>query len=136
MATLTERVKANDGGRNRGRRDGQRRQQRRDVSVRANSDSNSEDKNMEADQGGGNQQNHNDYLVKADIPLFYRTMRVEEFLDWQIGVDRFFDAMVVPENKQVKMVAILLKSIATVWWDKLVFRGNVRGRHRSRHGGA
>ena len=27
------------------------------------------------------------------------TMGVEEFLDWQIDVDRFFDVMEVPENK-------------------------------------
>ncbi|CAN0837960.1 hypothetical protein LINGRAHAP2_LOCUS1944, partial [Linum grandiflorum] len=90
--------------------------------VRANSDSNSEDRNLEADQGGGNQQKHNDYRVKTDIPLFYGTMRVDEFLDWLVDVDRFFDLMGVPENKQVKMVAIQLKSIAASWWDKLVFQ--------------
>ncbi|MCI48166.1 subtilisin-like protease, partial [Trifolium medium] len=28
--------------------------------------------------------NHHDYRVKADIPLFYGTMGVEGFLDWQI----------------------------------------------------
>ncbi|CAN0912393.1 hypothetical protein LINGRAPRIM_LOCUS698, partial [Linum grandiflorum] len=90
--------------------------------VRANSDSNLEDRNLEADQGGGNQQQHNDYRVKTDISLFYGTMRVDEFLDWLVDVDRFFDLMVVPENKQVKMVAIRFKSIAALWWDKLVFQ--------------
>ncbi|CAN0920640.1 hypothetical protein LINGRAHAP2_LOCUS32151 [Linum grandiflorum] len=49
-------------------------------------------------------------------------MRVDEFLDWLVDVDRFFDLMGVPENKQVKMVAIRLKSIAALWWDKLVFQ--------------
>ncbi|CAN0838816.1 hypothetical protein LINGRAHAP2_LOCUS2351 [Linum grandiflorum] len=49
-------------------------------------------------------------------------MRVDEFMDWLVDVDRFFDLIGVPENKQVKMVANRLKSIAAVWWDKLVFQ--------------
>ncbi|CAN0925673.1 hypothetical protein LINGRAHAP2_LOCUS34892 [Linum grandiflorum] len=30
--------------------------------------------------------------------------------------------MGVPKNKQVKMVAIKLKSIDALWWDKLIFQ--------------
>ena len=41
-------------------------------------------------------------------------------MDWQIDVDRFFNVMSVPENRQVKMVAIRLKNTAAVWWDKIV----------------
>ncbi|KAI5407089.1 hypothetical protein KIW84_053371 [Lathyrus oleraceus] len=46
----------------------------------------------------------------------------EEFYEEEIDVDRFFDVIGVPENKQVKMLAINLKSIAIVWWDKLVIQ--------------
>ncbi|KAI5382312.1 Rop guanine nucleotide exchange factor 11, variant 6 [Lathyrus oleraceus] len=33
---------------------------------------------------------------------------------------RFFDVMGAPENKQVKMVAIRMKSNVVVWWDKII----------------
>jgi hypothetical protein len=56
-------------------------------------------------------------------------MEVEDFLDWHISVDRFFEVMGVPENKQVKMVVIKLKSIVVVLWDKLVVQ-----RQRQRNG--
>ncbi|CAN0925775.1 hypothetical protein LINGRAHAP2_LOCUS34949 [Linum grandiflorum] len=135
MDILMQRLNVNNDGSNRDRRDKQHRQPWGDVPIRADSYSNSEKRNLEADQGGGNQQKHNDYRIKTDIPLFYGTMRVDEFLDWLVDVDRFFDLMGVPENKQVKMVAIRLKSIAASWWDKLVFRGNARGRRQSGHGG-
>ncbi|CAJ2652834.1 unnamed protein product [Trifolium pratense] len=82
-------------------------------------DSNSEEEEVVTEERN-NRGNHHDYRVKADIPLFYGTMGVDEFLDWQIDVDRFFDVMDVPEHKQVKMVAIRLKSTAAVWWDRLV----------------
>lgn len=35
----------------------------------------------------------------AVVPFFYRTMGVEEFLDWKIEVGRFFDVIEVPEKK-------------------------------------
>ena len=79
---------------------------------------------------GSERGNHQDYCIKADIPPFHGTMGVEEFLDWQIDVDRFFDVMEVPIDKQVKMVAIRLKSTAAVWWDKLV----VQRRRQNIHG--
>ncbi|KAL1200872.1 hypothetical protein V5N11_034605 [Cardamine amara subsp. amara] len=91
-------------------------------------DSSSEEELEEEVEEQGNL-NNQDYRVKADIPLFYGTMSVEEFLDWQIDVDRFFDVMEVPESKQVKMVVIRLKKTDVVWWDKLAIQ-----RQRQRKG--
>lgn len=83
-------------------------------------DDSSPEKEVVGTEEGEGRGNHHNYRVKVDIPLFYGTMGVEEFLDWEIDVDRFFDIMDVPESKQVKMVANKLKSTAAVWWDRLV----------------
>ena len=66
--------------------------------------------------------------VVGDIPLFDGNMGGEEFLDWLIDVDRFFDVMSVHESKQVKMVAIKLRSVASIWWDKLVMQRHRQGK--------
>jgi len=94
------------------------------ISVRYVNNPSDDDSSFDEEEvvidDGSERGNHQDYRVKADIPFFHGTMGVEEFLDWQIDVDRFFEVMDVPTDKQVKMVAIRLKSTTAVWWDRLV----------------
>ncbi|KAG2315649.1 hypothetical protein Bca52824_018771 [Brassica carinata] len=73
-------------GGERGPIQGQQGRNNRDVVV----DNSCSEEESEEEIVEGNQQNNHDYRVKVDIPLFYGTMGVEEFLDWQIDVDRFF----------------------------------------------
>lgn len=43
-------------------------------------------------------------------------LEIEEFLDLQSKVDRFFEFMDALESKHLKMVSIRLKSVADVRW--------------------
>nr|XP_011465829.1 PREDICTED: uncharacterized protein LOC105351921 [Fragaria vesca subsp. vesca] len=122
LATLTNQVnelKTNNNNKKRGegRAIPQPRVPRgRGTKIVDSSESDSEDEAVDHEQLG---QDDKDFRMKVGIPFFNGMMNVEEFLDWQIEVDRFMEHMNVAKDKQVKLVAARLKSTAAVWWDKL-----------------
>ena len=50
-----------------------------------------------------------------DFPEFDGQLNIEEFLDWVIKVERFFEDRNIALKKQVKFVARKLKGIAWAW---------------------
>ena len=60
-----------------------------------------------------------DFHLKVDLPNFNGTFNIEEFLDWLVEVEHFFDYMDVPEERRVKTITCRLKGRAFAWWERL-----------------
>jgi hypothetical protein len=57
--------------------------------------------------------------MKIDLPSFNRHLQIEDFLDWMMEVERFFDYMSIHKDSKVKLVAYKFKGGASAWWEKL-----------------
>lgn len=64
-----------------------------------------------------NHQNQNTF--KVNILPFLGNMKIKDFLDWLLEVERFFEIMDASKDKMVMMVAFRLRCVATVWWNQL-----------------
>ena len=60
-----------------------------------------------------------DFKLKVDIPFFNCNLDIEDFIDWIVEIDKFFDYMEVMEDKKVKLVACRLKGGTSAWWERL-----------------
>lgn len=80
---------------------------------------------IEVAEDGKSQYN---YRIKAEIPNFYGNLDLEAFLDWIYEVEKFFDIMDIPEDRQVKIVAYKLRGGASAWWENVQDTRSRQGR--------
>ena len=54
-----------------------------------------------------------DFRLKVDIPYFSGNLNLEDFNDWIVDIDKFFDYTGVPEKKRVRLMVCRLKGGAS-----------------------
>ena len=69
-----------------------------------------------------------DFHLKVDLPYFNSTFNIEEFFNWLVEVERFFDYKDVLEERRVKTFACRLKQEASAWWERVQSRRSRKGR--------
>ena len=57
--------------------------------------------------------------MKVELPSFNGNVSIEEYLDWISEVEKFFDYMGTPDDKQMCLVAYKLKRGVFSWWDRV-----------------
>lgn len=55
--------------------------------------------------------------IKNGHPLIQWSAHIQDFLEWIIEVERFFDYMNIDEDQQVKLVMLRFKGLVSAWWD-------------------
>ena len=70
----------------------------------------------------------------VEIPEFEGRVDPDEFLEWLQAVDRAFEFKEIPEDQKVKLIALKLRSFASLWWTSLLAKELCKGRGKSELG--
>jgi len=77
--------------------------------------------------------NQNAYLRRPlDVPKFEGRLDPDEFLEWLQAVERAFEFEEVPEDQKAKLVALKLRSFASLWWTHLLAKRVRQGKEKIR----
>ncbi|GKC57072.1 hypothetical protein Tco_1084670 [Tanacetum coccineum] len=68
--------------------------------------------------------------LKIEIPDFTGKVHPDDFIDWLSTVKRVFDVRDIPEKLKVKLVAIKLRQHASLWWDHVNKRRQIKGKSK------
>ena len=67
----------------------------------------------------GYERDNGDFKLKVDIPFFSGNIKIKDFIDWIVEIDKFINYMEVSEEKRVKLMAYRLKGGAFAWQERL-----------------
>ena len=66
----------------------------------------------------------------VEIPEFEGRLDPDEFLEWLQAVERVFEFKEILEDKKVKLVALKLRSFASLWWTSLLAKRVRQGKRK------
>nr|GFB27992.1 hypothetical protein [Tanacetum cinerariifolium] len=64
--------------------------------------------------------------LKIEIPEFIGKVHPNDFIDWLSTIERVFDVQDIPDQLKVKIVAIKLRKHASLWWDHVNKRQQIK----------
>ncbi|GKA46474.1 reverse transcriptase domain-containing protein [Tanacetum coccineum] len=68
--------------------------------------------------------------LKIEIPEFTGKVHPDDFIDWLSTVKRVFDVRDIPDKLKVKLIAIKLRQHASLWWDHVKKRRQIKGKSK------
>ncbi|GJZ05108.1 hypothetical protein Tco_0538383 [Tanacetum coccineum] len=69
--------------------------------------------------------------LKIKIPEFTGKVHPDDFIDWLSTIERVFDVRDIPNKLKVKLVAIKLRQHASLWWDHVNKRRQIKGKSKN-----
>ncbi|GKE07976.1 putative CCCH-type zinc finger family protein, partial [Tanacetum coccineum] len=69
--------------------------------------------------------------MKIKIPEFTGKVHPDDFIDWLSTIERVFDVRDIPNKLKVKLVAIKLRQHASLWWDHVNKRRQIKGKSKN-----
>ncbi|KAI0514121.1 hypothetical protein KFK09_010155 [Dendrobium nobile] len=93
-------------------------------------ESSSDDDNARRPMVRKNKKAHHDWGIKIELPEFDGRMDTDEFINWLQTVERVLEFKEIPADRIVKLVAIKLKRMASLWWENLKRSRNREGKSK------
>ena len=66
--------------------------------------------------------------MKVEIPEFDGKSHPDDFIDWLHTMERVFDVKPLPDEQNVKLVALKLRKHASIWWEHVKNRRARKGK--------